>query len=54
VELGQLLFVGTVLVALAVLRRFLIRLPLWMHKVPAYAIGTMASCWWLQRMATLF
>jgi hydrogenase/urease accessory protein HupE len=54
VELGQLLFVGTVLVALAVLRRFLTRVPAWMHAMPAYAIGTMASCWWLQRMATLF
>jgi hydrogenase/urease accessory protein HupE len=53
VELGQLLFVGTVLVALAVLRRFLTRVPAWMHAMPAYAIGTMASCWLLQRMATL-
>jgi hydrogenase/urease accessory protein HupE len=54
VELGQLLFVGTVLVALAVLRRFLTRVPPWMQAMPAYAIGTMASCWWLQRMAPLF
>lgn len=53
VELGQLLFVGTVLVALAVLRRFLTRVPAWMHAMPAYAIGTMASCWLLQRMAAL-
>jgi hydrogenase/urease accessory protein HupE len=54
VEIGQLLFVGTVLAALAVLRRFLTRLPPWMHAMPAYAIGTVASCWWLQRMAPLF
>ena len=53
VELGQLLFVGTVLVALDALRRFLRRLPAWTHAVPAYAIGTMASFWWLQRMAPL-
>lgn len=53
VELGQLLFVGTVLVALVVLRRFLTRVPAWMHAMPAYAIGTMASCWLLQRMAAL-
>jgi hydrogenase/urease accessory protein HupE len=54
VELGQLLFVGTLLVALAALRRVLTRLPVWMHAMPAYAIGTMASFWWLQRMAPLF
>jgi hydrogenase/urease accessory protein HupE len=54
VELGQLLFVGTVLVALAALRRFLRQLPAWTRAMPAYAIGTMASFWWLQRMAPLF
>ena len=54
VELGQLLFVGTVLVALAALRRFLRQLPAWTYAMPAYAIGTMASFWWLQRMAPLF
>jgi len=54
VEVGQLLFVSTILVAWAVLRRFLTRAPVWMHAMPAYAIGTMASCWWLQRMAPLF
>ena len=53
VELGQLLFVGAVLVALAALRGFLRRLPRWTYAVPAYAIGTMASFWWLQRMAPL-
>jgi len=54
VELGQLLFVGAVLVAFAALRRFLARLPAWMHAMPAYAIGTMATFWCLQRMAPLF
>jgi len=55
VELGQLLFVGAVLVALAALRRFLPRMPFaWMHRIPAYAIGAMATCWWMQRMAPLF
>ena len=54
VELGQLMFVGTVLVVLAALRRFLRQLPAWMDAMPAYAIGTMASFWWLQRMAPLF
>jgi len=53
VELGQLLFVSTILVSWTALRRFLTRVPVWMHAVPAYAIGAMASCWWLQRMAPL-
>jgi hydrogenase/urease accessory protein HupE len=54
VELGQLMFVGTVLLAMAALRRFLSRVPAWVHAMPAYGIGTMAAFWWLQRMAPLF
>jgi hydrogenase/urease accessory protein HupE len=54
VEMGQLLFVSAVLAAWAALRSFLARLPAWMHAMPAYAIGTMASCWWLQRVVPLF
>lgn len=54
VELGQLLFVGAVLAALAAFRRLLRQSPTWMDAMPAYAIGTVASFWWLQRMAPLF
>jgi hydrogenase/urease accessory protein HupE len=54
VEIGQLLFVGTVLLALAALRRLFLRVPAWIHATPAYGIGTMAAFWWLQRMAPLF
>jgi hydrogenase/urease accessory protein HupE len=54
VELGQLMFVGAVLMALAALRRILLRLPAWMYAAPAYGIGSMATFWWLQRMAPLF
>jgi hydrogenase/urease accessory protein HupE len=54
VEIGQLVFVGTVLLALAALRNVLSRVPAWAHAVPAYGIGTMAAFWWLQRMAPLF
>ena len=54
VEIGQLLFVGAVLVALTALRRVFLRLPAWVHAAPAYGIGTMATFWWLQRMAPLF
>jgi hydrogenase/urease accessory protein HupE len=54
VEIGQLVFVGTVLLALAALRNVLSRVPAWAHAMPAYGIGTMAAFWWLQRMAPLF
>ena len=54
VELGQLMFVATVLLALAALRSFVSRLPAWAHAVSAYGIGAMAAFWWLQRMAPLF
>jgi len=53
VEMGQLLFVGTVLLALVVLLRFPLRLPPWMHAAPAYGIGATAAFWWLQRIAAL-
>jgi hypothetical protein len=54
VEVGQLLFVGAVLLALTALRRVFLRIPAWIHAAPAYGIGTMAAFWWLQRMAPLF
>jgi hypothetical protein len=54
VEIGQLLFVGTVLLGLAAMRQFFLRLPAWVHATPAYGIGTMAAFWWLQRMTPLF
>jgi hypothetical protein len=54
VELGQLLFVGVVLAALGVMRRFVRQLPTWTFSLPAYVIGTTASFWCLQRVAPLF
>lgn len=54
VELGQLMFVGTVLLVLIALRNVLSRVPVWARAMPAYGIGTMAAFWWLQRMAPLF
>jgi hypothetical protein len=53
VEIGQLLFVGSVLLAFNALGHFFLRLPAWIHAAPAYGIGTMAAFWWLQRMAPL-
>ena len=59
VEAGQLLFVGAVIVVMALLRRvgaserLLARHEGWAWRVPAYAIGSMAAYWVLQRLAAL-
>ena len=54
VEIGQLMFVGAVLLAFAAMRRQLARLPPWTRALPAYAVGTMAAFWSMQRMAPIF
>jgi len=54
VEVGQLLFVGVVLAALAGLRRVTVRTPVWAQAGPAYGIGTVAAFWTIERMALLF
>ncbi len=51
VETGHLLFVATVLGVIEVSRRIRIPLPQWAELVPAYAIGSVAMFWVLQRIA---
>ncbi|CCM79530.1 HupE/UreJ family protein [Rhizobium mesoamericanum] len=51
VEAGQLIFVGAVLSILAIVRRTHLALPAWVARVPAYAIGTLAMFWTIQRVA---
>lgn len=55
VEIGQLLFIAAVLAVLAGLRRLARQLgrplPTWGWRLPAYAIGSLASFWLLQRLA---
>lgn len=53
VEIGQLLFVASVLVLLVFARRPLARTPRWAALVPAYAIGAAAMFWTLQRVTSL-
>ena len=53
IELGQLAFVGAVLLVIAALRRLPIAWPQWAKAVPAYGIGTMATLWFLERAASL-
>jgi hydrogenase/urease accessory protein HupE len=51
VETGHLLFVATVVGMIAMVRRVRIPLPQWVELVPAYAIGSMAMFWVIQRVA---
>lgn len=51
VELGHLLFIGAVLALLALLARMRVSFPRWAELVPAYAIGSVAMFWLLQRVA---
>jgi hydrogenase/urease accessory protein HupE len=50
VELGQLLFVGAVLLVIELLKRIPRRLPHWTTWIPPYAIGGLASFWVIQRL----
>jgi hydrogenase/urease accessory protein HupE len=52
VEVGQILFVAAVLVIAALIRRNRSPLPLWARQVPAYAIGSVAMFWVIERIAS--
>ncbi len=54
IELGQLAFVAVILVAAAALGGRLATLPGWLQRTPAYAIGSLAAYWMLQRTASMF
>lgn len=50
VEMGQLMFIGSVLVIVAGARRLSLPPVVWNWRVPVYAIGAIASCWTIQRV----
>ncbi len=53
VEAGQLAFVATILVVLALVQRaFANAVPKWATQIPAYAIGTVAAFWTIERILT--
>ncbi|MEW6683487.1 MAG: HupE/UreJ family protein [Nitrospirota bacterium] len=52
VEAGQLMFVAAVLAVIAIIRRTRMPIPLWAKLVPAYAIGSVAMFWVIQRIAS--
>jgi hydrogenase/urease accessory protein HupE len=51
VEVGQLLFVAAAMTFMALLRRVRINVPRWVELAPAYAIGSVAMFWVMQRIA---
>ena len=51
VEVGQLAFVAVVLAVIALVRRVCGPLPRWAGAIPAYAIGSVAMFWTVQRVA---
>lgn len=55
VEIGQLMFIATVLVLIAAGRRIgratSVRTPAWLWRVPPYAIGGIAAFWVVERVA---
>ncbi len=53
IELGQLAFVLAALAAARALRAARLRLPAWSSMIPAYAIGSIAVLWCLERAALL-
>jgi hypothetical protein len=50
VEIGQLLFVGGVLLLYLVAKRIQPAPPAWAWRVPTYAIGGMAAYWTIDRI----
>jgi len=53
IELGQLAFIGLVLVAWRLVVHVQVPLPTWSHALPAYGIGCLAAYWCIERAAGL-
>ncbi|MGI9471327.1 MAG: HupE/UreJ family protein [Rubripirellula sp.] len=49
VEAGQLMFVAAAVAAYAILRRIPFTAPEWLSRLPAYAIGSVAAFWVIER-----
>ena len=50
IELGQLLFVSCMALVVVIVSRPLQHLPAWTRRIPAYAIGSCAAFWCLERL----
>lgn len=49
VELGQLGFIGVVLLIYAIFKNYTSKIPQWANQVPAYLIGSVAAFWTIER-----
>jgi hydrogenase/urease accessory protein HupE len=54
VEVGQLMFVSGVLVVTWVINKMKFRRPAWVEHGPAYAIGSLAAFWFIQRTVSFW
>jgi hypothetical protein len=54
VEVGQLMFVSGVLVVTWTIKKTKFRWPVWSKQVPAYAIGSLAAFWFIQRTVSFW
>ena len=54
VEVGQLMFVSGVLVVTWVINKMKFRWPAWVEQGPAYAIGSLAAFWFVQRTVSFW
>ena len=54
VEIGQLMFVGSCLALAWALRQLRVDWPRWATPLPAYAIGTIAAFWFIERTSAFF
>ena len=49
VEIGQLMFVTGVISCTWMIKKMRIQWPVWAEQAPAYAIGSLAAFWFIQR-----
>ena len=54
VEVGQLMFVAGVLCVTWVIKKMKFRWPVWVEQGPAYAIGSLAAFWFIQRTVSFW
>ena len=54
VEIGQVLFIVVMLALLASWRKMEMKLPAWGEQLPAYAMGSIASVWFVGRFVAMF
>jgi hydrogenase/urease accessory protein HupE len=54
VEVGQLMFVAGVLCVTWMIKKMKLRWPVWVEQTPAYAIGSLAAFWFIQRTVSFW